>query len=63
VVAVLEFEVALDVKPIELPLQIVVEEAVAVTEEGVGLTTKVFEAMAVPHDPPLEVNVSVTVPV
>ena len=63
VVAVLEFEVALDDKPIELPLQIVEEEEAAVTEDGFGLTTNVFDAVAVPQLPPLVVSVKVTVPV
>ena len=58
-----EFEVAEEVKLTVFPKQVEAVLADAVTAVGVGLTTKVFDAVTVPQLPPLEVNVNVTVPV
>ena len=47
------------VKVTDVPEQIVVEEAAMLTlAVSVGLTTMLFEAVVVPHDPPLVVNVN-----
>jgi hypothetical protein len=58
-----ELEVALDERFNETPAHIDETLAEAETAVGVGLTTKVFELEAVPHDPPVEVKVKVAVPV
>lgn len=58
-----ELEVALDVKLMELPLQMLDEEAEAVTEVGVGFTVSVLEADTLVHDAPVVVSVNVTSPV
>ena len=62
VTEVLELEVADDVKLKGEPAQIEVTLAPAVIAEGSGFTTKVFEAVATPQDPPDEVSVKVAVP-
>lgn len=47
-------------KVTEVPAQIVVAEAEILTLAGsVGLTTMSFEAVALPQEPPLVVNVNV----
>ena len=58
-----EFDVAEELKLIELPLQILDELLDAVTAVGVGFTAKLLEAVADPQVPPVAVNVKVTVPV
>ena len=60
---VLELEVAVEVRLIVCVKQIELLDDDAVTEVGTGLTVKVLDAVAVPQDPPLVVNVKVTVPV
>ena len=61
-ICVLELEVAEDVKLKGEPAQMVVTDEPAVTDVGNGLTTKVLEAVATPHEPPVVVSVSVAVP-
>jgi len=52
-----------DIKFTEPAAQIVEALEEAETPVGLGLTISVFDADAVPQEPPLEVNVKVTVPV
>jgi len=63
VVAVLEFEVAEEVRFTDPPEQTELALDDAVTDVGTGFTTNVFEAVLVPQEPPEVVNVSVTVPI
>ena len=52
--------VGVAVKVTDVPEQIVVAEAAMLTlAASVGLTTMLFEAVVVPHDPPLVVSVNV----
>jgi hypothetical protein len=62
VTAVPELEVADEVKPKGDPEHIEPTVAAAVTAVGIGLTTKVLEAVATPQEPPDEVRVKVAVP-
>jgi hypothetical protein len=62
VTAVPELEVAVEVKPKGDPEHIEATVETAVKAVGIGLTTKVLEAVATPQEPPDEVSVSVAVP-
>ena len=63
VAAVLEFEVADDVRFTDPPEQTELALDDAVTDVGTGFTTKVLVAAAEPQEPPEVVSVNVTVPV